>query len=163
MNTSLSALWTCILDGVGGIGLARAIWLVLATSALLVLVHTFRTWYSLRHIPGPFVASITNLQRAWWVKTGRAHLYHQAVHEKYGELVRIGPHMVSFSNPSAIPVVYPIRPGFPKVSTPPSYHLLWKAGTLTFEFTDFLERLLCYTTSIHSRIWLDVGCIQHTG
>lgn len=118
-NISFTALWTCVLDGVGGINLARVIWLVLATSTLSVLIQAFRTWYSLRHIPGPFLASITNFQRAWWVRTGRAHLYHQAVHEKYGELVRIGPRMVSFSNPSAIPVVYPIRPGFPKASTPP--------------------------------------------
>ncbi|KAL1866899.1 hypothetical protein Daus18300_006602 [Diaporthe australafricana] len=60
------------------------------------------------------MASITNLQRAWWVKTGRAHLYHQSVHATYGDVVRIGPRMVSISNPEAIPTLYPIRPGFPK-------------------------------------------------
>ncbi|PYI01677.1 putative cytochrome P450 oxidoreductase [Aspergillus sclerotiicarbonarius CBS 121057] len=80
----------------------------------LGLLQLVRTWWSMRHIPGPLLASITNLPRVWWVKTGRAHLYHQALHAKYGDVVRIGPRMVSFSNPEAIPTVYPIRPGFLK-------------------------------------------------
>jgi len=49
-----------------------------------------------------------------WVLSGEAHLIHQRHHDKYGELVRIAPNMVSFSNPEAIPVVYPSKPGFPK-------------------------------------------------
>jgi hypothetical protein len=76
----------------------------------------WRTWYRLRHIPGPFPACITNFQRVLWVKTKRAHLILQDVHEKYGEVVRIGPNMVTFSNPEAIPTVYTTRTGFPKVS-----------------------------------------------
>ncbi|KAL3255192.1 hypothetical protein ABHI18_008399 [Aspergillus niger] len=94
---------------------ARELWLWVGCLALtLAILQLFRTWWSLRHIPGPFLASITNLPRVWWVKTGRAHLYHQALHKKYGDVVRLGPRMVSFSNPEAIPTVYPIRPGFPK-------------------------------------------------
>jgi hypothetical protein len=50
-----------------------------------------------------------------WIGTKRAHLILQDMHEKYGDVVRIGPNMVSFSNPKAIPTVYPMRPGFPKV------------------------------------------------
>lgn len=95
------------------------VWSVaLAAATIAISLHLFRVWWSLRHIPGPFLASLTNLQRVWWVKTGRAHLYHQAIHAKYGDVVRIGPHMVSFSNPEAIATVYPIRPGFPKVCIP---------------------------------------------
>lgn len=69
----------------------------------------------MRHIPGPFLASISNFPRMSWVPTKRAHLILQEMHEKYGEVVRIGPNMVSFSNPEAIPTVYPTRQGFPKV------------------------------------------------
>lgn len=93
----------------------RLLWLAVVATIAVVFVHLFQTWWSLRHIPGPFLASITNLQRVWWVRTGRAHLYHQAVHAKYGDIVRIGPHMVSISNPEAIQTIYPIRSGFPKV------------------------------------------------
>lgn len=92
-------------------------WLLWAGGLTLILglLQLARTWWSLRHIPGPFLASISNLPRVWWQITGRAHLYHQAAHAKYGDVVRIGPRMVSFSNPEAIPTVYPVRPGFPKV------------------------------------------------
>ena len=83
----------------------------------LLVLQLWRTWFRLRHIPGPFPASITNFQRMGWIGTKRAHLILQEVHEKYGEVARIGPKTVSFSNPEAIPTVYPMRPGFPKVRT----------------------------------------------
>ncbi|RYP44066.1 hypothetical protein DL768_009435 [Monosporascus sp. mg162] len=78
------------------------------------VVHLFRVYWRLRHIPGPFWAKFTNVQRVFWVKSRRAHEIHQAVHDKYGEVVQFGPNMVSLANPAWIPTVYPIRPGFPK-------------------------------------------------
>ena len=89
--------------------------LLLGAVLTLIALQLFRTWWRLRYIPGPFIASFTNFQRVWWVKTKRAHLIHQQMHEKYGAVVRIGPNMVSISNPEAIPTVYPMRPGFIKV------------------------------------------------
>lgn len=83
----------------------------------LVVVRLCRPWWRLRHIAGPFPASITNFQRMGWIGTKRAHIILQETHEKYGEVVRISPNMVSFSNPDAIHAVYPMRPGFPKVCT----------------------------------------------
>lgn len=88
--------------------------LVTCVLLLLVVFQLWRTWWRLRHIPGPFPASITNFQRARWVTTKRAHLILQDMHEKYGEVVRIGPNTVAFSNPEAIPTVYTARTGFPK-------------------------------------------------
>ncbi|KAI1130704.1 putative benzoate 4-monooxygenase cytochrome P450 [Nemania abortiva] len=79
-----------------------------------VIVKLFHTWWRLRHIPGPFLASITNLQRMLWVTTKWSHVILQDTHEKYGEVARIGPNMASFSNPEAIPTVYTTKPGFPK-------------------------------------------------
>ncbi|KAI0892191.1 putative benzoate 4-monooxygenase cytochrome P450 [Annulohypoxylon nitens] len=87
--------------------------LLLGVCAILAL-QAFRTWWRLRHIPGPFFAKFTNLQRFLWVKTGRAHLIHEDLHRRYGEVVRIGPNMISISNPEAIPIIYPTRPGLPK-------------------------------------------------
>ena len=89
--------------------------LLIGISLLLVVFQLWRTWWRLRHIPGPFPASITNFQRVRWVTTKRAHLKLQGMHEKYGEVVRIGPNTVVFSNPEAIPTVYTARTGFPKV------------------------------------------------
>lgn len=83
---------------------------------ILVTIQSARTWWRLRHIPGPFLASITDLYRINWVRSKEAHLKLQKCHEKYGKVVRIGPNTVSFSDPVAIPIVYPMRPGIPKVS-----------------------------------------------
>ncbi|KAI1361625.1 putative benzoate 4-monooxygenase cytochrome P450 [Xylaria arbuscula] len=81
---------------------------------LTLILRSFVSWYRLRHIPGPLLPSLTNLPRVFWVKTGQSQNYHQQLHEKYGEIVRMGPNMVSVSNPEVIPTLYPTRPGFPK-------------------------------------------------
>ncbi|KAA8647973.1 hypothetical protein EYZ11_005654 [Aspergillus tanneri] len=81
---------------------------------IAVGVHVARVYTSLRHIPGPFWASFTNLQRVYWVQTARSHEIHSHVHQGYGDFVRLGPHMVSISDPRLIPVVYPMRAGLPK-------------------------------------------------
>ncbi|KAI0187259.1 cytochrome P450 CYP4/CYP19/CYP26 subfamily protein [Astrocystis sublimbata] len=80
----------------------------------LAVVQIFLSWKRLSHIPGPFIASLNELQRVFWVRTTRGHLIHQDLHEKYGEVIRTGPRNVLFSNPEAISVVYPARSGFPK-------------------------------------------------
>jgi hypothetical protein len=80
-----------------------------------LLWHIYRTYARLKHVPGPFWAKFTNLQRVLWVKTMHSHTIYQDVHEKYGDVVRIGPKAVSIADPAAIPEVYPMRTGFPKV------------------------------------------------
>ena len=95
----------------------RAVLVVtLGVVPLLIFLQLFRTYWRLRHIPGPFSATFTNLQRVLWVKTRQAHLIHQHVHEQYGPVVRTGPNMVMFDDPDAIPIVHTMRRGFPKVS-----------------------------------------------
>jgi hypothetical protein len=76
--------------------------------------HIWCTYARLKDVPGPFWARFTNLQRVLWVKTGRSHEIYQTIHE-HEDFVRVGPNMVSISDPAAIPDVYPMRPGFPKV------------------------------------------------
>lgn len=91
---------------------------VLGLAIAFAITHLFRVYWRLKHVPGPFLAKFTNVQRVLWVKTRRAHEIHQAVHDKYGEVVQFGPNMVSLANPAWIPTVYPIRPGFPKAGIP---------------------------------------------
>ncbi|KAL5341118.1 cytochrome P450 [Aspergillus crustosus] len=88
--------------------------LALVPVLLLAIVHLSRVYWRLRHIPGPILCKFTNQRRVSWVKTKRAHEIHQEIHDKYGEVVQFGPNMVSVSNPVWIPILYPIRPGFPK-------------------------------------------------
>ncbi|KAK0723562.1 putative cytochrome P450 oxidoreductase [Lasiosphaeria miniovina] len=88
--------------------------LLLTLAASGIALHLFRTWWRLRHVPGPIWANFTNIQRVLWVTTGRSHEIHRDMHTKYGEVVRFAPNMVSLGNPAWIPQLYPIRPGFPK-------------------------------------------------
>lgn len=92
----------------------QVVFMLIFTALAIGLAQVFRSWQRLRHIPGPFWASISDLPRLFWVKTKEAHLIHQQLHEKYGEVVRIGPNTVIFRDPAAIPTVYPMRAGFPK-------------------------------------------------
>jgi len=91
---------------------------VQALAGLIVVIlslHIIRMYRKLGHVPGPFLAKFTNFQRVYWVKSMQAHKIHLQMHEKYGDCVRYGPEMVSVSDPGAIPTLYPMRPGFPKV------------------------------------------------
>lgn len=144
-------------DGLGLVG-----WLTVGFVAILVL-QLGRAWWRLRHIPGPFLASLTNLYRMSWVPTTRAHLILQDVHKKYGEVVRIGPNMVSFSNPEAIPTVYPMRAGLPKVFlsgfciTRP---FGWD-GRLIWKCLNPLGRLLRDFAPVHQAWWRITRRLQH--
>ncbi|KAJ5334997.1 hypothetical protein N7452_007400 [Penicillium brevicompactum] len=88
---------------------------ITAVAVVLYLVQRYvRSYWRLKDIPGPVLAKLTDLQRVWWVKTGRAHEFHRDMHAMYGPIVRFGPNMVSVSDPRVIPTIYPSRPGFPK-------------------------------------------------
>lgn len=55
---------------------------------------------------GPFLASFTNLWRLWYAVTGAQKQYYVDIHEKYGEIVRVGPNELSFGHPQAIQDIY---------------------------------------------------------
>lgn len=85
-------------------------------SIALLLLQLLRTRYNaLRHIPGPFLASFSNAWRVASVYRQRMHIDNVAAHERYGPVVRIGPHHVSVSSPEAFSIVHASRTAFPKV------------------------------------------------
>ena len=95
-----------------------AIQLASFAAAVIFSVLLFRSvtsYLRLRQVPGPFLAAWTNFPRVSWVLSKRAHEIHIGLHEKYGDLVRFGPNMVSVADPREIPTIYPMRPGFVKV------------------------------------------------
>ncbi|KAJ8133454.1 hypothetical protein O1611_g165 [Lasiodiplodia mahajangana] len=55
-------------------------------------------WYKLRHIPGPFFASFSYVWTFWSALSGRIHITMRAAHDKYGEIMRIGPDAVVISD-----------------------------------------------------------------
>ena len=97
--------------------------LTLSTPALLsILVGLLLFWFArnrykpgLRSIPGPFLASISDL---WYFVhcCRRRHTREWEIHQRYrSTLVRVGPNMVSCSDPEDMRVIYGLKRLFPKV------------------------------------------------
>ena len=91
-------------------------WLLAAASIIILLFRAISTRYrhDLRKIPGPFLASFTNLDRIWSCAMGNQMDYHLSLHAKYGRLVRVGPNHVSVSDGNAIQQLYSISTKFYK-------------------------------------------------
>lgn len=73
----------------------------------------YQPW--LRDIPGPFLASFTDLWRLLKLNDGRFELENQKLHDLQGDLVRIGPNCVSVGDPREIRQIYGISRLFQKV------------------------------------------------
>lgn len=121
-------------------------------SALLIIVAAWlirnRYHNGLNKYPGPFLASLTD----WWrfvdVLNRRPELTHLKLHEKHGDVVRLGPNTLSFADPAALKAIYGLNKGYVKVST----HWIREAGTpgdekLTMLFEISTVRFLCGATS----------------
>ncbi|KAK0726781.1 cytochrome P450 [Lasiosphaeria miniovina] len=84
-------------------------WLAVAVAALAaswLLVSMVRSYWRLAHIPGPFLARLTNAPRFGWVLSNKAHEAHVTLHRRYGPVVRFGPNMVSVGAPAEVGTVY---------------------------------------------------------
>ncbi len=64
------------------------------------VVSCIATWYRLRHIPGPWLASFSYLWVASKIIRGRGMEYENL--RKYGPLVRIGPNYILTDHPEAV-------------------------------------------------------------
>lgn len=94
-----------------------ALWPAIITLTLLAIAFyygsvRFRT--GLRKLPGPWLASISDLDRIWSCAKGQQMFYHLALHQQCGPVVRIGPNHVSLSDCSLIPLIYSISTKFRK-------------------------------------------------
>lgn len=69
----------------------------------------------LNKYPGPFLAKFTNLWRFLDVRRRRAEVTHIGLHKKYGDVVRLGPNVLSFADPNALKVIYGLNKGLTKV------------------------------------------------
>ena len=90
---------------------------VLLICCLLILViYCLKTaLFGLRSLPGPLLGRISNLYRLWLLSNGRGPIEYWKLHQKYGQVVRIGPNQVSLSDPAMIPIIYDMKGRFFKV------------------------------------------------
>ncbi|KAI0367365.1 high nitrogen upregulated cytochrome P450 monooxygenase 2 [Pilatotrama ljubarskyi] len=84
-------------------------------STLLVSTTLYRIspFHRLAKYPGPFPCKLSKVWMACVSATGRQHLYIKSLHDKYGDVVRIGPNELSFRDPSIVNVALG-SPGVPK-------------------------------------------------
>ncbi|KAK4209019.1 cytochrome P450 [Rhypophila decipiens] len=88
---------------------------IYAFIAILTLLITLtRRYLHLRHMPGPFLASLTDLWRFRLQYNGSIQPILYNLHKTYGPIVRIGPSTVSISSPEYITSVFGARAGFTK-------------------------------------------------
>ena len=89
----------------------------LAIVLTLLLLCLSRRYSRLSSVPGPFIASITDL---WRWTSSRQSLFNGPtltnLHRRYGKLVRIGPNMVSVGDPEAVAKIYGTSPVLEKVN-----------------------------------------------
>ncbi|OLN85443.1 Pisatin demethylase 21 [Colletotrichum chlorophyti] len=77
-------------------------------------VWEFRSWYRLRKIPGPFLASVSVL---WQLKKAVGGTYHEHLNEiarQYGPLARIGPNELLCTDPDSLRKMSAVRSPYTK-------------------------------------------------
>ncbi len=86
-------------------------------SWLLLNVYLLRNRYhhGLNRYPGPLLASLTDWWRFFDVLGRRPDITHIRLHKQHGDVVRLGPNVLSFADPKALKTIYGLNKGFIKV------------------------------------------------
>lgn len=89
-----------------------ALFFLLAISQVLIN----RYFQGLTDIPGPWLASTTNLWRLFVTLSRRGELTHMKLHRKYGDVVRMGPNFVSITDLETVRKIFSSSGEYRKVS-----------------------------------------------
>ncbi|MCJ1450173.1 hypothetical protein MMC28_000502 [Mycoblastus sanguinarius] len=89
-------------------------WLAVLLFASGAYLARNRFYHGLQNYPGPFLASLTDWWRFFDVLGRRPDITHINLHRKYGDVVRLGPNALSFSDPQALKTIYGLNKGFVK-------------------------------------------------
>lgn len=101
-------------------------WLAALLLALVVFLVKNRFNHGLQRYPGPFLASLTDWWRFFDVLGRSPEVTHIKLHKKHGDVVRLGPNVLSFANPAALRTIYGLNKGFVKVGDMSRVHMkLW--------------------------------------
>ena len=99
-----------MLNSLGGL---TPLWVLLAGFLFLLTVIRNRYQKGLSKFRGPFLASFTDLWRAWQAYQYPDHLQFVSWQESYGDVIRLGPNLIGFADPSCIKEIY--TSGYDKV------------------------------------------------
>jgi hypothetical protein len=98
------------------ISLTQGCSIFLVLIAAYILISSLLQYWRLRKIPGPPLASWSNLWLMWHMHhEDTFHVVRKKLHQKYGPVQRYGPNRVMFSDPIAVPIILGSTDVFPKV------------------------------------------------
>ncbi|KAF2712861.1 pisatin demethylase [Pleomassaria siparia CBS 279.74] len=101
-----------LLNGI--LPLLIAYWPIVLISSLAAFLLSNKFWKGLNRYPGHWLAGYTNWWRFFDV-WGRAHQWTLIrLHREHGDVVRLGPNVLSFGDPKAIKVIYGLNKGMVK-------------------------------------------------
>src|ERR1700712_1472028 len=90
--------------------------LICLVGVAILSVRLILNWSTLSSVPGPILAGVSDLWRAYHQYRGQLRPKLIQLHKKHGPLVRYGVNNVSISDASAIDAIYGSRAGFVIVS-----------------------------------------------
>ena len=95
--------------------LLAAYWpVILVVSFVGYLAHN-KFYKGLNKYPGHPLAGYTNWWRFYDVMGQDTQHTHIELHRKHGDIVRLGPNVLSFANPKALKTIYGLNKGMTKV------------------------------------------------
>ncbi|KAI0265912.1 high nitrogen upregulated cytochrome P450 monooxygenase 2 [Gloeopeniophorella convolvens] len=86
-------------------GVAATFALYYTTILLSTATYRLSPWHPLAKYPGPFLARLSKFWLAAVAVRGKQHVNLKRLHERYGDVVRIGPNDLSIRDASIIPAV----------------------------------------------------------
>lgn len=119
--------------------LSSSILVVSALGAIVLVVQYVVAYLSspLKRIPGPFLAKFSNIWR-FYSHYRQTHIETQKeLHKKHGDVVRLGPNVVSIADASLLKTIYSTRGTFLKASDG-AKDIVW------YQTDNFPERLLLW-------------------
>lgn len=92
-------------------------WPLVFISTTLAFLLNNKYWKGLNRYPGHWAAGYSNWWRLWDVSKRNHHWTTIALHREHGDIVRLGPNVLSFADPKAIKQIYGLNKGVHKVCT----------------------------------------------
>jgi hypothetical protein len=95
--------------------LIKAYWPIILVVGVVLRLARNKFYNGLNKYPGHPLAGYTNWWRYFDVQGRKAQWTHIDLHRKHGDIVRLGPNVLSFADPRAIKTIYGLNKGMTKV------------------------------------------------
>ena len=110
-------------------------WPIILVAGLAVYFIRNKFNNGLNKYPGPAIAGYTNWWRFFDSLTRQTEQTHIALHRKHGDVVRLGPNVLSFADPRAIKIIYGLNKGMTKTDFYPVQQAVAKGVRLQSLFS----------------------------